>query len=413
MPFLAGRYRFVRTLGTGLTARTIVCEDLFRHREESAPAHGSHPLVVLKIFSSKFYAIGEQESERMRRLNAADPRAEQRVVRQLGRFVFEGRHIVIVLPLLRPMLGTHPHSLQMPLRRVRHLCAHVLLGLAFLHSEGVIHADIKPDNIMLDGAHDGDDASGCACCGARAAPSEPPLLIDLGNACTPVEARSYADGALQTLPYRSPELIYGLPGVSYAIDMWSVGCLLYELACGQPLFRPTSAPHMALEIAELLGQPPPAYAAATRTSQIAPRIASCDPTRARAAVALAVSRRLLVADARSGRLRRHADQLLRLSDLIASALDYDPAQRVSARGALLHPFMGPFFPLQMLMPSGRSGDGARPVANPPRQQVPAHPHPANHAPSHDGALPGKRARESGEDDAPSGTPGSGDVCGMK
>jgi serine/threonine protein kinase len=351
MPLLAGRYRFYRAIALGETARTVACEDLFRYRDEPSLARSvargeglEHPMVVLKIYSADFLSIGEQESERLRRLNAADPRGEHDVVRQLGRFVLDGRHLVIVLPMLIALVGDLAPSAPppMPLARVRHVCAHVLHALAFLRVQGVIHADLKPENIMLDAAGADAAAGGGACCGAR------PVLIDLGNACSPDEARAYDDGALQTLGYRAAELVYGLPGISYPIDMWSLGCVLFELAAGEPLFRATSPAALALEIAELLGQPPAAYARAARSAHILPRVAACEPTRPRAAVALALGRRLLRADGQPSRLRRHADHLLALSDLIAATLEYEPAERIGALGALYHPFMRPFFSLATL-----------------------------------------------------------------
>ncbi|KAJ1619709.1 kinase-like domain-containing protein [Pavlovales sp. CCMP2436] len=377
MPFLAGRYRYMRTLDTGVTARTIVCADLFRHRDEEAaaargrlacgaPGHGGggslqpllHPLVVLKVFSSGFFAIGEQESERLRRLNAADPRAEQRVVRQLGRFVLDGRHFVIVLPLLSPLPLPPPGAPSpAPLAHVRYLAANVLLGLAFLHARGVIHADLKPDNLMLDAAADA-DGLGAGPEGASALLSRP-TLIDFGSACTPSEARAYADGALQTLAYRAPELVYGLAGVTPAIDLWSVGCLLFELAASERLFTAASPPDLAVEIAHLLGRPPASYAAGSRTAQLAPRVAPCDPTRARPAVALALGRRLL----RSGQPRRRAAQLLTLAELVASLLEYEPAARASARDALLHPFVCAHTPFAVLLPPA-AGEPAPPAAPP-------------------------------------------------
>lgn len=60
---------------------------------------------------------------------------------------------------------------------------------------------------------------------------------------------------IQSRFYRSIEVLLGLP-YDHAIDMWSLGCILYELHCGDPLFNGTSELDQVMKITEVLGFPP-------------------------------------------------------------------------------------------------------------------------------------------------------------
>ena len=117
------------------------------------------------------------------------------------------------------------------------VAAQLLAALSLLHRSGVIHADIKPENILL---RDND----ATCCAVK--------LADFGNAMNATEedtAMYYGSFELQSLWYRAPEVILGLP-FSCAIDMWSAGCVLAELYLGEPLF-------VGADNAAVRGLPPP------------------------------------------------------------------------------------------------------------------------------------------------------------
>ena len=88
-------------------------------------------------------------------------------------------------------------------------------SLIFLKHLTIIHCDLKPENILL-----------------RHPKRSGIKIIDFGTAC-------YADGKmftyLQSRFYRSPEIVLQAP-FDYAIDMWSAGCILFEMHVGKPLF---------------------------------------------------------------------------------------------------------------------------------------------------------------------------------
>ena len=76
-------------------------------------------------------------------------------------------------------------------------------------------------------------------------------MIDFGSSCfTDKKLYTY----IQSRFYRSPEIIFGL-GYSTQIDMWSFGCLLYELYTAYPLFAGDTEHDQLLAIMEVLGVP--------------------------------------------------------------------------------------------------------------------------------------------------------------
>lgn len=91
----------------------------------------------------------------------------------------------------------------------------VALAEMSLPHVNIIHADLKPDNIMLvEMLH------------------RKIKIVDFGSACCKtLHSAQY----IQSRYYRAPEVVLGYPFDS-AIDMWSVGCILFELHSGKPLF---------------------------------------------------------------------------------------------------------------------------------------------------------------------------------
>ena len=104
---------------------------------------------------------------------------------------------------------------ELPITTLQKITRDILKCLLFLKKHGVIHCDLKPENILF-----------------RLDPTKGVKIIDFGSA-TFLNDVDY--DYLQTRPYRAPEVVLGAK-FDFAIDMWSLGCILYELVTGKILF---------------------------------------------------------------------------------------------------------------------------------------------------------------------------------
>lgn len=112
----------------------------------------------------------------------------------------------------------------------------LLRALAYIHSLGICHRDIKPQNLLLD-------------------PSTQVLkLCDFGSAKVLVKEEPNISYICSRY-YRAPELIFGATDYSPAIDVWSSGCVMAELMLGHPLFPGESGVDQLVEIIKVLGTP--------------------------------------------------------------------------------------------------------------------------------------------------------------
>ncbi|RZF35597.1 hypothetical protein LSTR_LSTR005125 [Laodelphax striatellus] len=109
-------------------------------------------------------------------------------------------------------------------------------SLAYIHSLGICHRDIKPQNLLLD-------------------PETGVLkLCDFGSAKHLVKSEPNVSYICSRY-YRAPELIFGATDYTTKIDVWSAGCVLAELLLGQPIFPGDSGVDQLVEIIKVLGTP--------------------------------------------------------------------------------------------------------------------------------------------------------------
>ena len=127
-------------------------------------------------------------------------------------------------------------KLALPLIYVKLYLYQLSRALAHIHSLGICHRDIKPQNLLVN-------------------PDTQQLkLCDFGSAKALVKGEPNVSHICSRY-YRAPELIFGSTDYSTAIDIWSQGCVGAELLLGQPLFPGDSGVDQLVEIIKVLGTP--------------------------------------------------------------------------------------------------------------------------------------------------------------
>ncbi|WUR02505.1 cyclin-dependent protein kinase (PHO85) [Vairimorpha necatrix] len=111
----------------------------------------------------------------------------------------------------------------------------LISGVAFLHRNKVVHRDLKPQNILI-------DRHGNL------------KIADFGlSRSLEIKVPPYSCEVV-TLWYRSPELLYGVTDYSYYVDIWSLGCIIYEIFALEPLFTAETKMQMLDLINNLIGK---------------------------------------------------------------------------------------------------------------------------------------------------------------
>ena len=122
-------------------------------------------------------------------------------------------------------------------------------GVSYMHSCGFMHRDLKPSNVL--------------CTDKKIIASDPRFQLkvaDMGLACKITFGRSYTMN-VQTLWWRSPEILFGKSSYDHKIDYWSVGFILLEMLVGYIYFRQNiikyanSSRDMIRNVCELRGTP--------------------------------------------------------------------------------------------------------------------------------------------------------------
>jgi len=118
---------------------------------------------------------------------------------------------------------------ELPVSETVHILRDVLDALAAAHEHGVVHRDIKPDNVLLSGRH--------------------AVVTDFGVAKAVSESAKASNltsmgVALGTPAYMAPEQAAADPNVDHRADLYAVGVLAYEMLCGRPPFATLSPQEM-------------------------------------------------------------------------------------------------------------------------------------------------------------------------
>gem|GEM_PF-383361 len=208
---LAGRYRLLQRLGAGSTATTYVAEDLALGRR-----------VAIKLFHPAALTDPADLARFEREARAAAAVTHPNVVRVYDAGVDKDRRFLVMEWVdgidLKQFIRQRG---RLPLEEAARIMSDLLQGLAAIHQAGIVHRDVKPQNVLIDRA-------------GRA------KLTDFGIARVVRDPGATETGTiLGSAAYMAPEQALGKP-VTPAADLYAAGIILYELLTGQLPFTSQS-----------------------------------------------------------------------------------------------------------------------------------------------------------------------------
>jgi len=347
-------------IGNGTTAAGAAAAGMAANVEEkpesvttsTTPTYSEVAIKVIRA-NELMRRAGALEASILEKLAAADPSGKRHCVRLLTQFDHRGHLCLVFEPLdsdLRALASRYGRGVGLSLAAARAYATQLLLALSHVASCGIVHADVKPDNVLVS-----KDRSRV-------------VLADFGSALS-VGGDNEVTPYLVSRFYRAPEIILGLR-YSYPCDVWSLGCLLFELYTGKVAFPGKTNNEMLAMFQSLKGAIPKKmvkkgafsgrhfelvsstssssagtagggneqYAfAATRDDPISGR-----PMRtvvAHARVEADVAARLSNSNAMTFSTAEERADVAALADLLERMFALDPEKRITAKEALRHPFI--------------------------------------------------------------------------
>jgi len=336
---LQGRYKIISELGEGTFGKVVKCEDLYKGR-----------MIAIKIIKNvkKYREAAKLEINVLNKLAKYDPKGANLCVLMYDCFDYHG-HQCIAFELLGQSVfdflkdnNYNPY----PVEQVRQVAYELCLSVSFLHSHRLTHTDLKPENVLF---YDSDYVKDYPASSRRkegddreSRPKKVRILknpeirlIDFGSTTFDHEHHS---SIVQTRHYRAPEVILEL-GWDQSCDVWSVGCIIFELAMGFMLFDThSSVEHLAM-MERVLGPLPVKMVERSKLKYFSKGKLKWDE------------------DSSAGRhVRRKVKPLARyipreergnvdweeMFDLIGLMLRYDPTRRLALSECMEHPFLKKF-----------------------------------------------------------------------
>mmetsp|Transcript_174 Transcript_174/g.610 ORF Transcript_174/g.610 Transcript_174/m.610 type:complete len:762 (-) Transcript_174:124-2409(-) len=335
---LLNQYKITSFMGAGTFAKVVKCIDIFQNR-----------YVAIKIIRSlrKYTEAAQIEINVLNDIKDRDLDDQFHCIRLLRSFTFRG-HMCLVFPLYGTSIFDFMKKnnyIGFTMTHIQNIALQLFRGIQFIHDElRLIHTDLKPENVLLmQGEFDEiplpptatPKKSGTTT--MRVPKCTDIKIIDFGSA---TYERDYHTAIISTRHYRAPEVILGL-GWSYPADMWSAGCILFELYTGDALFQThENKEHLAMMEKYFGAIPHEIFQRIDRATKKKyfvqngrlnwPAMASNEES------VSFVSKLKPMAD--SLHVSTHGEVGNAFLDLIGRLLQYEPTDRLTAKEALQHRF---------------------------------------------------------------------------
>ena len=225
---LAGRYAVEREIGRGGMATVYVAQDQ-KHRRPVA-VKILHPHIAVHLGTDRF----------LREIQIAARLSHPHILTLMDSGEAEGL-LYYIMPFVQgeSLRDRMTRTGRMPIEEALQIARHVASALAYAHQQGVVHRDIKPENVML---YEGEA-----------------MVTDFGIAKAVSAAGSdnltQTGSTVGTPAYMSPEQATGESDLDGRSDLYSLGCMVYEMLAGRPPFTGTNS--QAVIMKRFSESPPP------------------------------------------------------------------------------------------------------------------------------------------------------------
>uniref|UniRef100_A0A8C8EM80 Protein kinase domain-containing protein n=1 Tax=Oncorhynchus tshawytscha TaxID=74940 RepID=A0A8C8EM80_ONCTS len=279
-------YKIIKKIGEGTFSEVVKAQSLKDGKYYACKT-------MKQSLSSLEQANNLREVQAMKKLN---PHPN---IIQLHELIFdkESGTLSLVCELMEMNIYEYIRGRQQPLpeSKIRHYMYQLCKSLDHMHSNGIFHRDVKPENILI--KHD---------------------VLKLGDfgSCRSLHSKPPYTEYISTRWYRAPECLLTDGYYSHKMDMWSVGCVFYEIISLSPLFPGTNELDQVTKIHDVLGTPDSSLLQKFRQS----RAISFDfPPRKGSGISR------LIPNCSAPSL-----------SLLYQMLAYDPEERIGSRAALQH-----------------------------------------------------------------------------
>jgi serine/threonine-protein kinase len=227
---LGDNYTIERELGGGGMSLVFVAEEISLGRK-----------VVVKVLIPELAAAVNVERFR-REIQLAAKLQHPHIVPVLTAGVSEGLPFY-TMPFIEgeSLRAKLARSGELPVQEAAKILRDVLSALSYAHAHGVVHRDIKPDNVLLTASH--------------AVVADFGLAKALSASTSPGSSLTSVGVTLGTPAYMSPEQAAADPGTDHRTDIYSVGVMTYEMLTGQLVFNARSP--QAMLAAQAIEKPEP------------------------------------------------------------------------------------------------------------------------------------------------------------
>ncbi|XP_038720820.1 serine/threonine-protein kinase prpf4B-like isoform X2 [Tripterygium wilfordii] len=320
---LDGRYEVTAAHGKGVFSTVVRAKDV-------KTDNGDPGEVAVKIIRNNetMHKAGQLEVQILKKLVGADPENKRHCVRFFSSFKYRN-HLCLVFESLnmnlREVLKKFGRNIGLKLTAVKTYAKQLFIALKHLKNCGVLHCDIKPDNMLVNEA------------------KNVLKLCDFGNAM--FAGKNEITPYLVSRFYRAPEIILGLP-YDHPMDIWSVGCCLFELYKGKVLFPGPSNNDMLRLHMELKGPfPKKMLRRGAFTDQHFDQDLNFHATEEDPVTKKAIKRMIVnikpkdIGSIITGSPGEDPKMLANFKDLLDKIFVLDPEKRITVSQALNHPFI--------------------------------------------------------------------------